>query len=61
VGYYFAIPKQMVFQPAADESALRSPWLVTAVVAIAMVALLAIFILPNPFARVAQLSTLLGG
>jgi NADH-quinone oxidoreductase subunit N len=61
VGYYLAVPKQMIFQPAADGSELRSSWLVTAVVAIAMVALLAIFILPNPFARVAQLSTLLGG
>jgi NADH-quinone oxidoreductase subunit N len=58
--YYFAVPRQMIFQTGEDESPLRSPRLVTAVVAVAMVALVAIFILPNPFARVAQLSTLLG-
>jgi NADH:ubiquinone oxidoreductase subunit 2 (subunit N) len=61
IGYYFAIPKQMIFQPALDESRLRSPWLVATVVAIAMVALLAVFVIPNPIARVAQLSTLIGG
>jgi NADH-quinone oxidoreductase subunit N len=58
--YYFSVPRQMVFQEADDGSPLRVPALVTAVVAIAMVALIAIFILPNPFARVAELSSLLG-
>jgi NADH-quinone oxidoreductase subunit N len=58
--YYFAVPRQMLFQEADDGSPLRVPALVTAVVAVAMVALIAIFILPNPFARVAELSSLLG-
>jgi NADH-quinone oxidoreductase subunit N len=58
--YYFSVPRQMIFQDPVDDSPLVSPRLVSAVVAVAMVALVAIFILPNPFARVAQLSTLLG-
>jgi NADH-quinone oxidoreductase subunit N len=58
--YYFAVPRQMIFRDAQDRSPLRAPVLVTAVVGIAMVALVAIFVLPNPFARLADLSTLVG-
>ncbi len=59
VFYYFAVPRQMIFKPATDESPLRTSWLVTAVVGVAALAILAIFILPNPFARLADLSTLI--
>jgi NADH-quinone oxidoreductase subunit N len=61
VSYYFAVPKQMVFEPAVDESRLRSPLLVNAVVALALVAIVAIFLFPNPIARAADISTLIGG
>ncbi len=61
VGYYFAVPKQMIFEPAADESPLRSSWLVNAVVALTLVAIVAIFVFPNPIARAADISTLVGG
>jgi NADH-quinone oxidoreductase subunit N len=56
--YYFAVPREMIFKPAADESRMDVSWLVTAVVAAATVALLLVFILPNPIARMAQISTL---
>jgi NADH-quinone oxidoreductase subunit N len=59
--YYFAVPREMIFKPAADESRMNVSWLVTAVVALATLALVVVFILPNPFARLAQLSTLVGG
>jgi NADH-quinone oxidoreductase subunit N len=61
VGYYFAVPKQMIFEPAEDTSPMRSPVLVNAVVAVALVAIVAIFVFPNPIARAADLSTLIGG
>jgi NADH-quinone oxidoreductase subunit N len=60
VFYYFAVPRQMILKPAADESRLQTSWLVTAVVGIAAFAVLLIFIIPNPFARLADLSTLVG-
>jgi len=44
-----------------DTSQLRSPMLVTGVVAIALVAVLAAFVWPDWFARAPQFSTLLGG
>jgi NADH-quinone oxidoreductase subunit N len=59
--YYFAVPRQMIFEPAEDESRLRVPALVTAVVALAMVAVVAVFVFPNPFAHAADISTLIGG
>jgi len=59
VFYYFAVPRQMIFKPATDESPLRTSWLVTAVVGLAALAILAVFIMPNPFARLADLSTLI--
>jgi NADH:ubiquinone oxidoreductase subunit 2 (subunit N) len=58
--YYFAVPRAMLFtEPVAEES-LRSSWLVTAVVAAAMVALVVIFVLPNPIAHLGDLSSLAG-
>jgi NADH-quinone oxidoreductase subunit N len=58
--YYFAVPREMIFKPATDESRMNVSWLVTGVVALATFALVVVFILPNPFARLAQLSTLVG-
>jgi NADH-quinone oxidoreductase subunit N len=60
VFYYLAVPRQMFLRDAADRSRLRVPGLVTAVVVLAMVAILAIFVLPNAVARLAEISTLVG-
>jgi NADH-quinone oxidoreductase subunit N len=60
VVYYFAVPKQMIFEPARDESRMRSPALVNFVVVLALVAIVAIFVFPNPIARAAEISTLIG-
>ena len=57
--YYFAVPRQMIFKPATDERPLRASWLVTGVVGLATLALLVVFILPNPLARMADVSTLI--
>ena len=51
----------MIFEPAEDASPMRSPVLVNAVVAVALVAIVAIFVFPNPIARAADISTLIGG
>jgi len=59
--YYFAVPRQMFFEEAGDSTPLRSPALVTAVVAIASIAVVAAFVWPDWFARAPQFSTLLGG
>ena len=61
IGYYLAVPRQMFLRPTEDETPLRAPALVTAVVAVATVAIVMIFILPGAFARLADLSTLVGG
>jgi NADH-quinone oxidoreductase subunit N len=61
VAYYFAVPKAMIFESAEDESPLRAPALVTAVVGVALVAITAAFFWPDLFARAPQFSTLLGG
>jgi NADH-quinone oxidoreductase subunit N len=60
VFYYLAVPRQMFLRDAADRSRLRVPGLVTAVVVVAMIAILAIFVLPNAVARLAEISTLVG-
>ena len=60
VAYYFAVPRQMIFKEPADAAPLRAPSLATAVVSVATVAIVVLFILPNPFARLAELSTLVG-
>jgi NADH-quinone oxidoreductase subunit N len=61
ISYYLAVPRQMFLRPAEDETPLRAPALVTAVVAVASVAVVMIFILPGAFAHLADLSTLVGG
>jgi NADH-quinone oxidoreductase subunit N len=61
VVYYFAMPRQMIFEPARDESRMRSPALVNAVVVLTLVAIVAVFVFPNPLARAAEISTLIGG
>jgi NADH-quinone oxidoreductase subunit N len=61
VAYYFAVPKQMIFESAEDESPLRASGLVTAVVGLALVGITAAFFWPDLFARAPQFSTLLGG
>jgi NADH-quinone oxidoreductase subunit N len=60
VVYYFAVPKQMIFEPARDESRMRSPTLVNFVVVLALVAIVAVFVFPNPIAHAAEISTLIG-
>jgi NADH-quinone oxidoreductase subunit N len=60
VFYYLAVPRQMIFQPAADSTPFRPPALVAAVVGLAMVALVFFFLLPGTFSRLADLSTLVG-
>jgi NADH-quinone oxidoreductase subunit N len=60
VVYYFAVPKQMIFEPARDQSRMRSPALVNFVVVLALVAIVAVFVFPNPIARAAEISTLVG-
>jgi NADH-quinone oxidoreductase subunit N len=57
--YYFAVPRQMIFKPALDQSPLGASRLVTGVVGLAALALVAIFIIPNPLAHMADLSTLI--
>ena len=61
VVYYFAVPRQMIFEPARDGSRMRSPALVNAVVVLTLVAIVAVFVFPNPLARAAEISTLIGG
>jgi NADH-quinone oxidoreductase subunit N len=58
--YYFAVPRAMLFTEPEAEETLRSSWLVTAVVAAAMVALVVIFVIPNPIAHLGDLSSLAG-
>ena len=60
VAYYFAVPRAMIFQMAEDQSRLRAPASVTAVVGLALVAITAAFFWPDMFARAPQFSTLLG-
>jgi NADH-quinone oxidoreductase subunit N len=61
VGYYFLIPRAMIFEEAEDEGRFRSPILVTGVVAVAMVALLVIFVVPNAIYRLGEVSSLAFG
>jgi NADH-quinone oxidoreductase subunit N len=56
--YYFLVPRQMLFKDPDPDERLRVPVLVTAVVGLAMAALLVIFVVPNPFAEIAELSVL---
>jgi NADH-quinone oxidoreductase subunit N len=54
--YYFLVPRYMLFKDPERDERLRVPVLVTAVVGLAMVALFVIFVIPGPFADVADLS-----
>jgi NADH:ubiquinone oxidoreductase subunit 2 (subunit N) len=56
--YYFLVPRQMLFKDPEPDERLRVPLLVTAVVGLAMIALFVIFVIPNPFAEIAELSVL---
>ncbi len=58
--YYFLVPRQMLFKDPERDERLHVPVLISAVVAVAMVALVVVFVLPNPFARIAELSALSG-
>ena len=58
VGYYFLIPRAMIFEDAEDQTPFRSPILVTAVVAVAMAALLVIFVVPNAIYRLGEVTSL---
>lgn len=60
IAYYFAVPRAMIFAEAESEELIRPSWLVTAVVATAMVALVIIFVIPNPLAHLGDLSVLSG-
>ena len=60
VFYYLAVPRQMIFQPAQDETPFRTPALVAGVVGLAMAALVFFFLLPGTFSRLADISTLVG-
>ena len=61
VGYYFLIPRAMIFEEPEDETRFRSPVLVTAVVAVAMVAIIVIFVVPNAIYRLGEVSSLAFG
>jgi NADH-quinone oxidoreductase subunit N len=61
VGYYFAIPRAMIFEEPVDDRPLHSPVLVTAVVATAMVALVVLFVLPDAVYHLGQVSSLAFG
>jgi len=61
VGYYFLLPRAMIFEQPLDDRPLRSPILVTAVVATAMLALVILFILPDAVYHLGQVSSLAFG
>ena len=60
IAYYFAVPRAMIFAEAESEELIRPSWLVTAVVAAAMVALVIIFVVPNPIFDLGDISVLAG-
>jgi NADH-quinone oxidoreductase subunit N len=64
VGYYFLIPRAMIFEEPLDEEAPRAstPVLLGVVVTVALAAIVVIFILPNAVYRLGELSAAaLGG
>jgi NADH-quinone oxidoreductase subunit N len=62
VGYYFLIPRAMIFEdPAEGETRLATPTLLGFVVAASLVAIVAIFIVPNALYRLGELSALAFG
>jgi NADH:ubiquinone oxidoreductase subunit 2 (subunit N) len=62
VGYYFLIPRQMIFEdPDEGEQRLATPALLGFVAAASMAVLVAIFIVPNVLYRLGELSALAFG
>ncbi len=62
VGYYFLIPRAMIFEdPAEGETRLATPTLLGFVVAASLVVIVAIFIVPNALYRLGELSALAFG
>jgi NADH:ubiquinone oxidoreductase subunit 2 (subunit N) len=59
--YYFAVPKAMIFKDPVNEEPLRPAALVGVVVALAVIALLMIFVLPNAFAHLGDVAVLAAG
>jgi NADH-quinone oxidoreductase subunit N len=59
VGYYFLIPRAMIFEEPADgEARTSTPVLLGAVTAIALALILAIFVYPNMLYRLGEMSAL---
>ena len=59
VGYYFLIPRAMIFEePPAEEVRMRIPVLLGTVVTIALAGILLIFVVPNALYRLGELSSL---
>ncbi|MGZ4109533.1 MAG: NADH-quinone oxidoreductase subunit N [Actinomycetota bacterium] len=58
--YYLAVPRAMIFSDPLLERPIRSPALLSFVAAVAMVAILAIGVYPELFAKFPPLSTLVG-
>jgi len=59
VGYYFLIPRAMIFEEPPDEEVrVRVPVLLGTVVTIALAGILLIFALPNAIYRLGELSSL---
>ena len=62
VGYYFLIPRAMIFEePAEDEAAPPRRRSSDFVVGLSMVAIVAIFVLPDALFRLGELSSLAFG
>jgi NADH:ubiquinone oxidoreductase subunit 2 (subunit N) len=62
VGYYFLIPRAMIFEdPAEGETRVATPALLTFVVGISLAAIGVIFIVPNLIFRLGELSSLAFG
>jgi NADH-quinone oxidoreductase subunit N len=62
VGYYFMIPRAMIFEePAEDEARAATPALLGFVVGLSLVAIVAIFVLPDALFRLGELSSLAFG
>jgi NADH:ubiquinone oxidoreductase subunit 2 (subunit N) len=62
VGYYFLIPRAMIFEePAEDEVRVATPALLGFVVGLSLVAIVAIFVLPDALFRLGELSSLAFG
>jgi NADH-quinone oxidoreductase subunit N len=62
VGYYFSIPRAMIFEePAEGEGRAATPTLLGFVVGLSLVAIVAIFVVPDALFRLGELSSLAFG